>query len=73
MSLKCNCKSILGVIDSSKLSTTKIKVIKKLCKKNIPMPIKFNEYDFNICPVCKKNIKSDDNYCFNCGQRIFLD
>lgn len=72
MSLKCVCESILGVIEYSDLSTTKIKTIKKLCNKNIPKEIKFDENDLNICPLCRTHVRTDDKYCWNCGQRIFF-
>lgn len=36
------------------------------------LPIQFNEHGFNECPICKFSVKTDDNYCGNCGQKIYL-
>lgn len=73
MSLKCVSKSILYEIDYWNISTTKRKVIRKLCEKQIPKAIEFDDNDLNICPVCKKHVETDDKYCWNCGQIIVLD
>jgi hypothetical protein len=34
--------------------------------------IKFDENDLNICPMCNNYVKTDDNYCWHCGQKIKL-
>lgn len=73
MSLTCIAKSILyhsGYLD---VSETKRKGIEKMCRKQIPKAIQFDENDLNICPVCKGHIETDDKYCKHCGQRIILD
>ena len=36
------------------------------------LPIKFNEFGYNECPVCQFSVDTDDNYCSNCGQKIYL-
>lgn len=73
MSLKCIAKSIIYDIDYWDISLTKRKAIKKLCEKQIPKAIEFDNNDFNICPVCKSHVKTDDKYCSECGQSIYLD
>jgi hypothetical protein len=73
MSLKCVAKSILYDIDYWNISITKRKVIRKLCEKQIPKAILFDDNDLNICPVCKEHVETDDKYCWNCGQGIILN
>lgn len=73
MSLTTISKSILYNIDYWNISLTKRKGIKKLCEKQVPKAIQFDNNDFNICPACKEHVETDDNYCRYCGQRIVLD
>ena len=37
------------------------------------LPIKFNEHGYNECPICKFSVDTDDYYCRNCGQKIYLE
>lgn len=42
-------------------------------EKQIPEAIIFDNNDKNMCPICKTNVCTDDKYCRNCGQKIFID
>ena len=37
------------------------------------LPIKFNEHGYNECPNCTFSVETDDYYCRNCGQKIYLE
>ena len=73
MSLMCNAKGILHDINYWDISITKQNAIKKMCEKQIPKAIKYDKDGQNECPICEFNVATDDNYCYNCGQKIFID
>lgn len=49
------------------------KQIREALEKQTPKAIEFDENDLNICPICKNHVMTDDKYCKNCGQRIFIN
>lgn len=73
MSLATVSKSMLRYIDGLNISETKRKCILKLCQKQIPKIIQKDEYNQNICPVCKEKVKAENKYCSSCGQHIYLN
>ena len=46
--------------------------INGLKESKIAQSINFNEYGYNECPICKFSVDTDDSYCSNCGQKIYL-
>ena len=45
----------------------------KALEMQLPKAIKYDKDGQNECPICKSHVYTDDNYCFNCGQKIFTD
>lgn len=45
---------------------------KEYGKRDEPLHIEFDENDLNICPVCNTHVKTDDKYCHECGQAVFM-
>lgn len=52
------------------------KPIEEALKKQIPQKPKdirshnFKGFALGDCPVCDRTVDSNENYCFNCGQRL---
>ncbi len=39
----------------------------------VAKPFKFDEEDFNLCPVCHVKIETDDKFCWQCGQAVDVE
>lgn len=72
MSLATVSKSMLRYIDCLNISDTKKKCILKLCYKQIPKVIQKDEFNSDICPICKEKVKVENKYCSNCGQHLII-
>lgn len=48
-------------------------LIKDLSKMKEGLQIHYNEYGYYECPSCQFSVADDDNYCSNCGQKIYLE
>lgn len=46
---------------------------KTALRKQIPMQKRFNGLDTYLCPNCKEEMLSDEQYCQYCGQHTWVE